>query len=189
MENADMTSFCMESCRGVGLLDGGASTSVGGVDQLQTLQDASLSEGLDVGVAPATRRFAFAGGDEATAGSQCVLPLAGLQRSIRIHVIDRPSPILLGVDVLESLGLVIDCSRNSVYSHALSRSLPATRLKSGHLALNLVSLIQADTTAATSATAAAPAGETAAGQVAEESGDPVLTSCGPAAVTEPAASQ
>ena len=197
--DADMTSFCMESCRGFGLLDGGASTSVGGVDQLQTLQDALLSEGLDVGVAPATRRFAFAGGDEATAGSQCVLPLAGLQRSIRIHVIDRPSPILLGVDVLESLGLVIDYRRNSVYSHALSRSLPATRLKSGHLALNLVSLIQADT-AATAATATAATGTeennlnpstptSSTPAAAKESGDQVLTSSGPAEVTQPAASQ
>ena len=73
VEEAAMTSFCMESCRGFGLLNGGASTSVGGVDQLQTLQDALLSEGLDVGIAPATQRFAFAGANETTAGSQCVL--------------------------------------------------------------------------------------------------------------------
>ena len=110
-----------------------------------------------------------------------MLPLAGLQRSIRIHVIDRPPPILLGVDVLESLGLVIDYSRNSVYSHALSRSLPATRLKSGHLALNLVSLIKADTAAGQAAVGTAAA--------AGDLNHSTLTSSGTAGATEPAASE
>ena len=137
----EFSGFSMDSCRGLGLLDGGASTSVGGVSQLQVIQDALDQEAADV--YPRRKHFQFAGGDE-TWGETCFrIRLPGLDDlELSICVVDRPSPILLGIDMLTSFGIVIDYEQDQVYSKRLGRVVPSVRLPSGHLALDLLKMMR-----------------------------------------------
>ena len=57
------------------------------------------------------------------------------------YVLDRESPILLGVDMLKKFGLVIDYKHSTVYSHALQKNLETKVLPSGHLAIHLPPLM------------------------------------------------
>jgi hypothetical protein len=142
-EPEDLVGFNLVTCEGFGLLDGGASVSVGGVNHLQVIQDHLTATGTSLEVREQSRRFAFAGGDETTGHTQCELNLETLDGiPFTIFVVDRPAPILLGVDFLTKFGIQINYATNKVYSHRLSRSLPAVLLPSGHLALNLRSMVQ-----------------------------------------------
>eukprot|EP00972_Heterocapsa_arctica_P031760 4680513-Heterocapsa_arctica.AAC.1 len=113
IDDCDLVGFDMATCEGFGVLDGGASVSVGGVTHLQVIQDAMQLHGSSVEVRESARRFASAGGDEATGRTQIDLTLGSLENiPIAIHVVDRPAPILLGVDFLTKFGIIIDYSKN-----------------------------------------------------------------------------
>eukprot|EP00959_Pyramimonas_sp_CCMP1952_P450410 9430705-Pyramimonas_sp.AAC.1 len=58
--------------------------------------------------------FSFAGGDRADAPSKVSFQVHNLDdQTVEIYVLDRPSPILLGVAMLKKFGLVIDYDRNT----------------------------------------------------------------------------
>ena len=85
--------------------------------------------------------FSFAGGDRADASSKVTFKVKDLNdEPVSIYVLDRKSPVLLGIDMLKKYGLVIDYEHNTVYSHRFQREIPATVLPAGHLALNLTEL-------------------------------------------------
>jgi hypothetical protein len=140
LTDANFVAFNASECIGYGLLDGGASRSVGGVDQLEAIQDALLETGKDVTVdSQAQLGFSFAGGDRADAPARVALQVDSLDKNpVSIYVLDRPSPILLGIDMLKRYGLVIDYQNDTVYSRVLGRELETKVLASGHLVLNLM---------------------------------------------------
>ena len=139
----DLIGFNLVTCEGFGLLDGGASVSVGGVNHLQVIQDRLTETGTALEVKERSRRFAFAGGDETTGHTQCEFAMLALDDTpFEIYVVGRPAPILLGVDFLTKFGIQINYATNQVYSHRLNRALPAELLPSRHLALNLKSMVQ-----------------------------------------------
>eukprot|EP00959_Pyramimonas_sp_CCMP1952_P208866 4368735-Pyramimonas_sp.AAC.1 len=73
--------------------------------------------------------FSFAGADRADAPSKVLFNVQDLDaESVSIYVLDRKCQILLGTDVLEKCGLVIDYEHNTLYSHRFQREIPATVL-------------------------------------------------------------
>ncbi|CAK0882620.1 unnamed protein product [Prorocentrum cordatum] len=138
-EDGTFIGFSLDECKGYALLDGGASRSVGGVEQLEYLNE-HLQHPMEVNPG-AGLGFSFAGGDRADAPSKVSFQVHNLDnQTVEIYVLDRPSPILLGVDMLKKFGLVIDYERNTVYSRRLKKEIPTRVLASGHLALDLTAL-------------------------------------------------
>ncbi|CAK0911874.1 unnamed protein product [Prorocentrum cordatum] len=135
----EFVAFSMDDCKGYALLDGGASRSVGGVEQLEYVNE-RLSEPMEVSP-DKSLGFSFAGGDRADAPSRATFNVKVLNdEAVSIYVLDRQSPVLLGIDMLKKHGLVIDYFHNTVYSHRFKREIPTRVLPSGHLALNLTAL-------------------------------------------------
>ncbi|CAK0907413.1 unnamed protein product [Prorocentrum cordatum] len=135
----EFVAFSMDDCKGYALLDGGASRSVGGVEQLEYVNE-RLSEPMEVSP-DKSLGFSFAGGDRADAPSRVTFNVKVLNdEAVSIYVLDRQSPVLLGIDMLKKYGLVIDYFHNTVYSHRFKREIPTRVLPSGHLALNLTAL-------------------------------------------------
>ena len=138
-EDDDFVGFSLEECKGYALLDGGASRSVGGVEQLEHVND-GLEKPMKVSM-DQSLGFTFAGGDRAEAPSRVSFAVKDLDdEKVEIFVLDRPSPVLLGIDMLKRYELVIDYGRNTVYSHKLKKNIPAKILTCGHLAINLTAL-------------------------------------------------
>ncbi|CAK0855319.1 unnamed protein product [Prorocentrum cordatum] len=135
----EFAAFSMDDCKGYALLDGGASRSVGGAEQLEYVNE-RLSEPMEVSP-DKSLGFSFAGGDRADAPSRVTFNVKVLNdEAVSIYVLDRKSPVLLGIDMLKKYGLVIDYFHNTVYSHRFKREIPTRVLPSGHLALNLTAL-------------------------------------------------
>ena len=138
-EDPDFVAFNMSECEGYALLDGGASLSVGGVEMLERVRDqlTTTDRGMQVNT-KASLGFTFAGGDRAQAPSRVSFPVSTVSdEEISVYVLDRPSPVLLGVDMLKKLRLRIDYDTNEVYSHKLKRTIPTKVLPSGHIAIKL----------------------------------------------------
>ena len=56
-----------------------------------------------------------------------------------VHTVPTTAtPVLIGTDILRYYGLVLDYHNDTVYSHRLQCMLPAERLPSGHLAVQLL---------------------------------------------------
>ena len=138
-ESDTFVAFSMDECKGYALLDGGASRSVGGVEQLEYINE-RLDEPMEISPHK-NLGFSFAGGDRPDAPSRVTFNVKDLNNEpVSVYVLDRKSPVLLGIDMLKKYGLVIDYEHNTVYSHRFQRAIPATVLPSGHLALNLTAL-------------------------------------------------
>ena len=132
-------AFNMDECKGYALLDGGASRSVGGVEQLEYINE-RLNEPMEVSP-DKSLGFSFAGGDRADAPSRVTFNVKDLNdEAVSIYVLDRKSPVLLGIDMLKKYELVIDYRNDTVYPHRFQREIPTKVLPSGHLALNLTAL-------------------------------------------------
>ncbi|CAK0814933.1 unnamed protein product, partial [Prorocentrum cordatum] len=135
----EFVAFSMDDCKGCAFLDGGASRSVGGVEQLEYANE-RLSEPMEVSP-DKSLGFSFAGGDRADAPSRVTFNVKVLNdEAVSIYVLDRQSPVLLGIDMLKKYGLVIDYFHNTVYSRRFKREIPTRVLPPGHLALNLTAL-------------------------------------------------
>ena len=135
----EMLAFNMEACKGYGVLDGGATRSAGGVEQLTYLQEMYVSQrATDFEVGDSNVEFTFADGEREPAGSLVTLPVESLDNEpVAIHMVGTPTPILLGLDLHEQLGLVVDYRYGTCYSYDKQRFLDVTRLPSRHLAINL----------------------------------------------------
>ena len=56
---------------------------------------------------------------------------------IRVHCIETPTPILLGLDFHQQFGCVADFRHKTCWSYELDRFLAVVTLPSGHLAVDL----------------------------------------------------
>ena len=131
--------FDMHSVRGLGLLDGGATRTVGSVAQLQPLVDQAREQGYDVDMMASAMKFTFAGGDQEHSQSTVLLPVPDFDgERIEVQTVaNEATPILLGVDTLQKFGLVVDYAYDRAYSFTLQKMIPVQRLPSGHLAIRL----------------------------------------------------
>ncbi len=88
-------------------------------------------------VRPSEAAFTFAGGQTTDAATSISLPMESMGGgALDIHVVPNEStPVLIGVDMLDRWGLVLDYFDNCVYGHILGRFLDCTRTVGGHLAL------------------------------------------------------
>ena len=94
VEAPQQIAFNLAECDHLGLLDGGAAVSVGGVEQLEGLRTA----GVELKVERAYKAFTFAGGDRCEARTKVRFCVAALNnQEIEVFCIDRPSPILWAV--------------------------------------------------------------------------------------------
>ena len=131
--------FDMHTVHGLGLLDGGATRTVGSCAQLQPLVDEALEQGYNVDMEARAMKFTFAGGDQEHSATVVSLPVPDLdgERLEVQTVANEATPILLGVDTLRKLGLVIDYAHDRAYSYTLQKMIPVQCLPSGHLAVRL----------------------------------------------------
>ena len=128
-------AFNLAECRFLGLLDGGAASSVGGLGQLQELQDA----GVPMVITQCLKGFTFAGGDRCEAHTMATFRVAALGGTeVSVYIIDRPSPILFGTDTLTKCGIVINYATEQVHLHGNGRIVPVQRLSQGHVGVSLV---------------------------------------------------
>ena len=118
--------------------------SMGCVDLLQKFQEIYADAGLQLTLHPVPPlRFSFANGQEEVSTS--VLPVPHLPWTVffffikKIRVLNAPGPVLLGADVHEDLGLVVNHVDCSVFSSHLKLEDTVERLPSRHLALEFVS--------------------------------------------------
>ena len=120
------------------ILDSGATMSLGGVDLLQRIQEMYARDGLRLTAHPVSPlRFSFANGEEDVSTS--VLPVPHLHWKVIFYsrVLNAPGPVLLGADVHEDLGLVVDHVDCSVFLCHLKLEDTVERQPSRHLALSL----------------------------------------------------
>ena len=113
--------------------------SMGGVDLLQNIQEIYADAGLQLTSHPVPPlRFSFANGQEDVSTSVLPVPYLPWKVIFYIRVLNAPGPVLLGADVHEDLGLVVDHVDCSVFflSH-LKLEDTVERLPSRHLALSL----------------------------------------------------
>ena len=135
---SELIAFNLQTCEGTGILDGGASRSVGGFDILEKLQKKYNEVQQEMEVLHSNVGFTFAGGEKADAKTTCIFkPAAFDWQPVGIHAVERPSPILLGLDNLRHYQLNVDYMYNAVWSHSLGRYLDVELLPSGHLAVDL----------------------------------------------------
>ena len=130
-------AFSMDMCRGYGILDGGATKSVGSVNEVQELADRALTNSLEVSIEDSRTGFSFAGGGGENASVSVKVPVGELDnQAVGIHTLaGENTPILLGIDTLIKFGLVIDYAYDRVYSYKLGRMIQTVKLPSGHLAV------------------------------------------------------
>ena len=138
----EFVGFDMCAVQGLGLLDGGATRTVGGCSQLQPLVDQAREQGGDVNMMASAMKFTFAGGDEEFSQSTVLLPVPDLDgKCIGVQTVaSDATPILLGVDTLRKFGLAIDYAHDRVYSYTLQKMIPVVCLPSGHLAIRLAAV-------------------------------------------------
>ncbi len=126
---ADYSNLC--------ILDGGASMSAGGYPLLQESVDRHVAEGREASVEPARVQFSFAGGAGTKSTTKVGLPLPALNgERLEFHCLPTAStPLLIGVDMLDRFGLVLDYHHGTCFSFVLDRFLPCVRTPGRHLAL------------------------------------------------------
>ena len=132
-DDSEYIGFQLSDCEGYGILDGGASASVGGINQVQNVVDQSGYFDLQ----SRAKGFTFAGGEHADAKVQVELPTTVSEMPAKVYVVDKPSPILLGLDFLRTYKIVVDYDTNTAYSKVLNSEVPVVTLASSHLALPL----------------------------------------------------
>ena len=111
---------------------------MGGVDLLQRIQEMYAQGGLRLTSHPVSPlRFSFANGQEDVSTSVLLVPYLPWKVIFYIRVLNAPGPVLLGADVHEDLGLVVDHVESSVFLSHLKLEDTVERLQSRHLALSL----------------------------------------------------
>ena len=112
--------------------------SMGGVDLLQRIQEMYAHAGLRLtSHLVSSPRFSFANGQEDVSTSVLLVPYLPWKVIFHIRVLNAPGPVLLGADVHEDLGLVVDHVDCSVFISHLKLEDTIERLPSRHLALSL----------------------------------------------------
>ena len=96
-----------------------------------------LRERFDRLVRGVSLRFSFANGQEDVSTSVLPVPYLPWKVIFYIRVLNAPGPVLLGADVHEDLGLVVDHVDCSVFLSHLKLEDTVERLPSRHLALSL----------------------------------------------------
>ena len=135
----EYAAFDMAEVRGIGLLDGGATKSVGAFEEIQPLVDEARAAGLEVALTRSPMEFTFAGGEQTNSAISVGLPVPAFDENVISlrSVVNDHTPILLGLDTLRRYGIVVDYYTDRVYSHVLERLIPSVRLPSGHLGVDL----------------------------------------------------
>ena len=136
------TGFNMSMCDGLGIMDGGATKTVGSVTAVQELADDSAVRGEKVEVTASPVEFTFAGGGKDQARCRVWVPVPALDHQpLAIHTLpNEATPTLIGLDMLREFGIVVDYMHDRAYSYKLQRMLDVVKLPSGHLALPLKTL-------------------------------------------------
>ena len=102
------------------------------------LQEMSAQGGLRLTSHPVSPlRFSFANGQEDVSTSGLLVPYLHWKVVFYSRVMNAPGPVLLGADVHEDLGLVVDHVDCSVFLSHLKLEDTVERLPSRHLALSL----------------------------------------------------
>jgi len=138
-EDDEVIAFNLEATRGKGILDGGATRSAGGIDQLEPLQQEYIADGgVGLEIEPSAVEFTFADGERSQAGSRVLIPVAKLGgEPIGVHCMETPTPILLGLNFHRQLGCAVEYHYNTVWSCKHGRFLEVEQLPSRHLAIDL----------------------------------------------------
>ena len=134
---------------GFGIWDTGATGSMGGANQLQTLVTFyTETHGSPDGIKVDTSKqipFTFADAHRACSRSAFLLPRwfeafdgkPACKVVLAFATFETNSPILVGLDLIQALQVKLDVMRGTAYSSVLQRFLPTIRLPSGHLAWDL----------------------------------------------------
>ena len=110
----------------------------GATDLLQRIQEMYAQAGLRLTSYPVSPlRFSFANGQEDVSTSVLPVPYLPWKVIFYIRVLNAPGPVLLGADVHEDLGLVVNHVGCSVFLSHLKLENTVERLPSRHLALSL----------------------------------------------------
>ena len=128
--------------RGLGLIDLGATTSLVGMKEAGALQETlEKAHGRRSTVDHQRRRtFTFGNGEqERTRGvAGLLVRLGGKSGRLEVHLLDKPAPLLIGIDLLTRHGAIIDCESGTIRFKNLDNQVrPLKRLPSGHLCLAL----------------------------------------------------
>ena len=133
--------FAMSDCKGLLILDSGATVTMGGVNLLEDVQMffvKSCQYSLPVHQAtPMVITFANSTRDKCVTVTDVPYPQLGIY--FRIRVLSADGPLLAGEDLHINLGLVVDHTIPRVYSKKLKCEIPVIRLASKHLAIGLCS--------------------------------------------------
>ena len=114
------------------------ATSMIGLQVQVLLQEMSAQGGLRLTSHPVSPlRFSFANGQEDVSTSGLLVPYLHWKVVFYSRVMNAPGPVLLGADVHEDLGLVVDHVDCSVFLSHLKLEDTVERLPSRHLALSL----------------------------------------------------
>ena len=133
-----LQNFASVDLDGKFFLDSGATISMGGVDLLQRIQEMNAQAGLRLTSHPVSPlRFSVANGHEDVSTSVLLVPYLLWKVIFHIRVLNAPRPVLLGADVREDLGLVVDQVDCSVFLSQSKLEDTVWRLPSRHLALSL----------------------------------------------------
>ena len=104
-----LQNFASFDLQGKFILDSGATMSMGGVDFLQKFQEIYADAGLQLTSHPVPPlHLSFANGQEDVSTSVLTVPYLPWKVIFYIRVLNAPLPVLLGADVHEDLGLVMD---------------------------------------------------------------------------------
>lgn len=122
-----------------GILDGGATSTCGSYDLIQTISDEWEAFGQETTVETCSKEFMFGGGEVAESKVKAWLPHDVFADGLGVSTVPTTAtPVLIGTDMLRYYGLVLDYHNDTVFSHRLQCMLPAERLPSGHLAVQLL---------------------------------------------------
>eukprot|EP00933_Yihiella_yeosuensis_P044699 TRINITY_DN39965_c0_g1_i1.p1 TRINITY_DN39965_c0_g1~~TRINITY_DN39965_c0_g1_i1.p1 ORF type:complete len:483 (-),score=106.00 TRINITY_DN39965_c0_g1_i1:52-1500(-) len=131
--------------RGCGIVDGGATSSLGSVEALEKIAAINVAaQGKDmIEVSPSSAEFTFGNGQKKKSCSTVEVQLKMGEKlgKINIHAMeDTGVPILIGINALRKGGAVIDFKRDQLIFQDIDarQVIPLERAPSGHQLLPLV---------------------------------------------------
>ena len=126
-------------CSAYGILDGGATCTCGSYDLIRAISDEWEAIGKETTVEVNGKHFLFGGGEVTASKVKAWVPHDVFVEGLGVHVVPTTAtPVLIGTDMLRRYGLVLDYHNDTVFRHPLQCMLPAERLPSGHLAVQLL---------------------------------------------------
>ena len=126
--------------KGYGVLDGGATKTMGSVTAIQHIQDkcrVNQAPGLTKVDLSETPTFGFGNSAQGTCVSTCYLkvPVQEHEMSFKIHALDQgTAPVLISVTTLRRMGAIIDFSKDEAIFSAVNpkKIVPLARSSAGH---------------------------------------------------------